>query len=59
MKVVTAFDHPPVPCRRFDWSAYLAGEEEHGPVGHGETEAAALRDLCAQLATLYYESQEA
>lgn len=59
MKVVTAFDHPPVPCRRFDWSAYLAGEEEHGPTGQGETEIEALRDLVVQLAVLYYESQEA
>lgn len=59
MKVITSFVHPPIPCRRFDWEAHIQGEEEHGPTGQGETEVEALRDLCAQLATLYYESQEA
>lgn len=55
MKVVTEFINPPIPLRRFDWQAHIPGQEEHGPVGQGQTEVEALRDLCEQFALLYYE----
>jgi hypothetical protein len=51
MKIKTNFDYPPVPDRRFDWSA-IDDDTYDGPgspVGYGETEVAAIDDLLAQL----------
>lgn len=36
---------PPIPTRRFDWCAYIDGEEEEGTCGYGESEQAALEEL--------------
>ena len=57
MKIVTQHMLIAVPSRAYDWSAWVEGEEESCPVGRGATEVAALRDLCEQLATLYYEGK--
>ena len=42
--IKTVFDYPPIPVRTMDWCAYYDGEE-HGPTGHGRTEAQAVQDL--------------
>lgn len=50
-KIITSFDYPPIPIRSFDWSAHW-DDYDGGwqAVGHGETEAAAVRDLLEQQA---------
>lgn len=49
--IVTQYVRPPVPTNKWDWMAYIEGDEEaNGPTGRGPTEADALRDLCEQLA---------
>jgi hypothetical protein len=46
MKIKTSFYAPPIPVRNFDWSAWYDDLGEDGsPIGHGETEAAAISDL--------------
>lgn len=52
--IVTNYVRPPIPTTMFDWVAYLECEED-GPTGRGPTETEALRDLCEQLAVLYFE----
>lgn len=44
-KIKTNYDHPPIPDRSMDWSAWPDGEEELGIAGHGNTEREALLDL--------------
>ena len=46
---ITKYDPPPIPDRRFDWSAYLVGASEDDPVGWGATKAAAIADLLIEL----------
>ena len=52
-KIITNYDHPPIPVRSFDWSAVTDdydGAPDAGwqPVGHGATEAEAIADLMEQ-----------
>lgn len=55
MKIKTEFIFPPIPVRRFDWSAIdedrYDGAPDAGPqyVGYGRTEAEAIADLMSQL----------
>jgi hypothetical protein len=49
MKIITSHDYPPIPVRHLDWSAYLDGQEETGPYGHGATEQEAIDNLKEQL----------
>lgn len=44
-RIVTSYEFPPIPDRRFDWMAYREGDEEGGPRGWGATGAAAIADL--------------
>jgi hypothetical protein len=46
--IVTNFDHPPIPIRTQDWSAWIDGQEEW-KVGRGGTELEAILDLHEQL----------
>lgn len=52
-KIITNFDYPPIPVRKFDWSAVLDGydgaEDSHDPIGRGATEKEAVADLIEQL----------
>lgn len=48
-KVITEYIRPPVPSTKYDWMAYIEGEEEN-LTGYGPTEAEALRNLAEQLA---------
>lgn len=46
MKIVTHHVYPPIPDRRFDWSAVDDDTYDGtGPVGTGATEAEAIADL--------------
>jgi hypothetical protein len=36
---------PPIPIRRYDWSACRDGNEEGGPYGWGRTKEDAIADL--------------
>ena len=56
MKIRTTFVYPPIPDRRFDWSAIdedtYDGAEDSGnrnQIGYGRTEAEAIADLMAIL----------
>ena len=52
MKIVTDHVYPPIPDRRFDWSAVdgdTYGGEECDLIGYGATEAEAVADLKKQL----------
>jgi hypothetical protein len=45
MKIITAFVYPPIPIRRYDWSAVREGYDEGDPVGWGATEQEAINEL--------------
>lgn len=48
MKIITNFDYPPIPIRKYDWSAYRDGYDEGDLIGYGETEQEAIYDLLIQ-----------
>jgi hypothetical protein len=48
MKIKTECVCPPIPTRKFDWQAWVDGNEE-GPNGWGETEQEAVDDLLEKL----------
>lgn len=48
-EIRTNYDFPPIPTRNHDWLAWHDGNEEHGPIGHGATEAEAITDLREKL----------
>ena len=45
MKIITEFVYPPIPIRRYDWSAVREGYDEGDPVGWGRTEQEAINEL--------------
>lgn len=47
-KIITSFDYPPIPDRRFDWSAIREGYDEGDLIGYGNTEQAAIDNLKEQ-----------
>lgn len=50
MKIVAYYDPPPIPDRRFDWSALDYDSYEPGcPIGRGRTEEEARADLAEQM----------
>lgn len=52
MNILTTYAPPPIPDRRFDWTAIDAdtyGGELADPIGYGATEAEAITDLKDQL----------
>lgn len=48
MKIKTTYINPPIPLRKFDWSAVRESYEEGDLQGFGETEQAAIDDLLLQ-----------
>jgi hypothetical protein len=51
MKIRTEFVYPPIPDRRWDWSA-IDDDTYDGPgcpIGYGPTEEAAVADLMEQI----------
>lgn len=51
MKIRANFEYPPIPDRRFDWSAIDTDTYcgEGCPIGWGSTEAEAIADLMEQI----------
>lgn len=54
MNIETRYDYPPIPDRRFDWSAidsdtYDGAPDSSCPIGRGPTEQAAIADLLMQI----------
>ena len=45
MKIITEFIYPPIPIRRYDWSAVRDGYDEGDPIGYGSTEQEAINEL--------------
>ena len=46
--IKTSGDFPPIPTRKFDWSAWIDGREDWR-IGHGATEAEAVNALWTEL----------
>ena len=44
-KIITSHEYPPIPIRRFDWSAIREDYEEGDLIGYGKTEKCAINDL--------------
>jgi hypothetical protein len=44
-KIITKFEHPPIPLRHLDWVAIYEGDEEDGLRGWGSTEQEAIENL--------------
>lgn len=49
MNIKTKHIYPPVPDRRFDWTAWIDGDEKIGPYGYARTEQEAIDNLLEQL----------
>lgn len=49
VKIVTAYDPPPIPMRNCDWSAVTDNYEPGHPIGWGRTEAEATSDLLERI----------
>ena len=47
-KIVTQNIYPPIQTRKFDWTAVDDNYEPGCPIGYGETEAEAIKDLLEQ-----------
>lgn len=45
MTIRTQHIYPPIPDRRFDWSAVTDDYEPGQPIGYGRTEQEAIADL--------------
>lgn len=43
----TNYWRKPVPCDKYDWEAWMDGNEDSGLVGHGISEVEAVEDLVA------------
>jgi hypothetical protein len=55
MRIITSFVNPPIPIRRFDWSA-VDDDTYDGPgcpIGYGATKEEAIGDLMEQLEESY------
>ena len=44
-KIITYYDRPPIPTRRYDWQAIREDYDEGHYIGTGETELEAVTDL--------------
>lgn len=56
MKIRTEFIYPPIPIRKFDWSATDDDTYDEGqPIGYGETEREAIADLLTNLEESFEE----
>lgn len=45
MIIITQYIYPPILIRRFDWSAVIDNYEPGNPIGYGETEEEAIKEL--------------
>ncbi len=53
MRVETRYIRPATVARSHDWQAFFPDCEDEGPVGWGETEADAVKDLADQVSDLW------
>ena len=44
-KIITDYDPPPIPIRKWDFNARRAGSDEGDPIGYGATEEEAIAAL--------------
>lgn len=49
VKLETSHARPPIPNRKYDWSAVTSDYEPGHPIGNGASEDAAIADLIEQL----------
>ena len=47
-RIITSYDFPPIPDRRYDSSAIREDYDEGDLIGHGRTEREAIMDLLNQ-----------
>ena len=47
-EIRVSYDPPPIPMRKFDWSAARDDYDEGWPIGWGRTKDEAIADLLAQ-----------
>ena len=47
-KIITSYDHQPIPIRDYDWSAVREDYDEGDLIGTGKTEQEAINDLKTQ-----------
>ena len=47
-KIITSYDYPPIPDRKYDWSAIRESYDEGDLIGYGRTEQEAINDLISQ-----------
>lgn len=52
-KIITSHDTPPIPTRKFDWSAWREGWDMGEYIGYGNTEQEAIDDLIEQELDMY------
>ena len=46
--IQTKYNPPPIPDRSYDWEAWRVGYELGDPIGNGETELEAIKNLIEQ-----------
>lgn len=47
-KIITTYEYPPIPSRKYDWIAYREDYDEGDLLGCGKTEEQAIEDLIFQ-----------
>ncbi|MHB8871835.1 MAG: hypothetical protein ACYC5G_05265 [Candidatus Doudnabacteria bacterium] len=47
-KIITTNDYPPIPIRKYDWSAIREDYDEGDIIGYGETGQDSIIDLLSQ-----------
>lgn len=57
--IVTTFVYPPIPDRRWDWSAVTEDYEPGAPHGDGPTKWAAVADLMEELSMRLWREKDA
>jgi len=54
-RIITRNEYPPIPNRRWDWSAVTDDYEPGQPIGWGLTEQEAIADLLDQIENDYVD----
>lgn len=47
-KIIITNDYPPIPIRKYDWSAIREGYDDGNLIGYGKTKQDAIDDLMEQ-----------
>ncbi|WP_300396353.1 hypothetical protein [Henriciella sp.] len=54
-KLALEYLNPPIPDRRFDWGAFIEGDEERGYLGFGGTPTEAVAEALANDPDFFHE----